>query len=121
MNKLTIIGNLTGDPELRTTTSGKEVCAFNVAVNRRQKDQNGNSITDFFRVNAWNERAKVCKQYLAKGKKVCVIGPVSVHTYQTQNGEVRAQMDLLAEEVEFLTPKGDGYTQVNDPDDPFAR
>jgi single-strand DNA-binding protein len=121
MNSLHIIGNLTNDPELRTTASGSEVCTFTVAVNRRQKDQNGNSVTDYFRVSAWNERGKVCKQYLAKGKKVSVVGSVSVHVYTKQNGEAGASLDVLANDVEFLSPKGDGFTQVNDPDDPFAR
>ena len=59
---------------------------------------------DFFRVNAWNALADNCARYLTKGKKVCVVGPVSVSTYTTQNGETRASMDVKADEVEFLTP-----------------
>ena len=82
MNKLTIIGNLTKDPVTRTTPSGHNVCSFTVAVNRRQKDQNGQSVADFFQVSAWNQLAQTCQQYLAKGRKVAVVGQVSVHTYQ---------------------------------------
>ena len=82
MNKLTIIGNLTRDPELRTTASGVNVCSFTVAVNRRNRrdDQNGQPEADFFRVTAWRQLADICSKYLAKGRKVCVVGAVSVHT-----------------------------------------
>ena len=120
MNKLTIIGNLTKEPELRTTQAGKDVCTFTVAVNRRKTGNNDKPEADFFRVTTWEAMAKICKQYLAKGRKVAVIGPVSVHTYQTQDGETRAQMEVIANEVEFLSPKGDGMTPVEDEDNPFA-
>lgn len=117
MNKLTIIGNLTRDPELRTTPQGISVCDFTVAVNRRQRRdvQNGQPEADFFRVTAWRERGEVCAKYLAKGRKVCVIGPVSVRTYQGNDGVTRASLEVTADEVEFLTPRGDqdtagGYT-----------
>lgn len=103
MNKITIIGNLTRDPESRTTQNGKQVCSFTVAVNRPRHAE-GQPDVDFFRVNAWNALADNCARYLVKGKKVCVVGPVSVSTYTTQNGETRASMDVKADEVEFLTP-----------------
>ena len=119
MNKLTIIGNLTRDPELRTTSAGKEVCSFTVAVNRRKTGNNQQPEADFFRVSAWDGLAKSCGQYLAKGRKVAVVGSVSVHTFQTQTGETKAQLEVNASDVEFLSPKGDGFTQVDEPDDPF--
>ena len=119
MNKLTIIGNLTRDPELRTTSAGKEVCTFTVAVNRRKTGNNQQQEADFFRVSAWDGLAKSCGQFLAKGRKVAVVGSVSVHTYQTQTGETKAQLEVNASDVEFLSPKGDGFTQVDEPDDPF--
>lgn len=123
MNKLTIIGNLTRDPELRTTQSGKEVCSFSVAVNRRK----GQDEVDFFRVTAWEGLAKICAQYLAKGRKVCVIGSVGVHTYQNSKGETVASLEVNAEDVEFLssraeqTDKQTGYQVVPDDDLPFER
>lgn len=119
MNKLTIIGNLTRDPELRTTSAGKEVCTFTVAVNRRKTGNNQQPEADFFRVSAWDGLAKSCGQFLAKGRKVAVVGSVSVHTFQTQTGETKAQLEVSASDVEFLSPKGDGFTQVDEPDDPF--
>ena len=119
MNKLTIIGNLTRDPELRTTSAGKEVCSFTVAVNRRKTGNNQQPEADYFRVSAWDGLAKSCGQFLAKGRKVAVVGSVSVHTFQTQTGETKAQLEVNASDVEFLSPKGDGFTQVDEPDDPF--
>ena len=119
MNKLTIIGNLTRDPELRTTSAGKEVCTFTVAVNRRKTGNNQQPEADFFRVSAWDGLAKSCGQFLAKGRKVAVVGSVSVHTFQTQTGETKAQLEVNASDVEFLSPKGDGFTQVDEPDNPF--
>lgn len=108
MNKLTIIGNLTRDPELRTTSSGTNVCDFTVAVNRRETDSNGNQLADFFRVSAWRQLGENCAKFLAKGRKVCVVGPVSVRTYTNNNGETKASMEITAQDVEFLSPKADG-------------
>ena len=111
MNKLTIIGNLTRDPELRTTSTGVNVCDFTVAVNRRNRNrdaQNGQPEADFFRVSAWRERGELCAKYLAKGRKVCVIGPVSVRTYQANDGTTRASLEVTAEDVEFLSARNDG-------------
>lgn len=99
MNKLILIGNLTRDPEMRATKSGKTVCTFTIAVNNRQGE------ATFFRVNAWEKRAEICGKHLSKGKKVYVSGPVSVSTYQASNGETRASLDVLADEIEFLSPR----------------
>ena len=122
MNKLTIIGNLTKDPELRTTQDGTSVCNFTVAVNR--KKVNGQAEADFFRVSAWRGLGENCSKYLSKGRKVCVVGPVSVRTY-TSNGESRASLEVIAEDVEFLSPKEEtttsGYIQVETDELPFGR
>ena len=126
MNKLTIIGNLTRDPETRVTQSGSSVCSFTVAVNRRGQDDK----TDFFRVSAWNKTGETCPKYLAKGRKVAVTGPVSVSTYTGQDGKTYANLEVMAQDVEFLTPKAEqaapapaapnnGYQEVTDDDCPF--
>lgn len=124
MNKLTIIGNLTRDPELRTTQSGKNVCSFTVAVNRPKKVQ-GQPDADFFRVSAWNAQADVCAKFLSKGKKVCVVGPVSVSTFTGNDGTTRAQLEVMCTDVEFLTPKDTdretGMAKVNPADNPFVQ
>ena len=128
-----IIGNLVRNPESRTTQNGKQVCSFCVAVNRPRHAE-GQPDVDFFRVNAWGALADNCARYLVKGKKVAVIGPVSVSTYTTQGGETRASMDVKADEVEFLTPASEtpakapeapktdrqtGFTQVDAEPLPF--
>lgn len=124
MNKLTIIGNLTKDPEKRTTSTGVNVTSFTVAVNRKNK-QEGQPEADFFRVTAWRGLADICSKYLSKGKKVAVVGSVSLHTYQS-GGETKASLEVNADDVEFLSAKGEkvdeqtGMQQVQPGDDfPF--
>lgn len=116
MNKLTIIGNLTKDPELRTTQDGISVCSFTVAVNRRNRRE-GQPEADYFRVSAWRGLGENCGKYLAKGRKVCVVGPVSVRTYQASDGNTKASMEITADDVEFLSAKQTdpqtGYEVVN--------
>lgn len=104
MNKLTIIGNLTKNPELRTTATGLSVCSFTVAVNRRKTANNSNPEPDFFNVSAWRQLGENCAKFLEKGRKVCVVGSVSVRTWE-QNGNHGASLDVTAEDVEFLTPR----------------
>ena len=139
MNKLTIIGNLTRDPELRTTSSGINVCTFTVAVNRRRSANNGQPEADFFRVSAWRQLGENCQRYLAKGRKVAVVGSVSVSTYTANDGTTRASLEVTADDVEFLSsrnedagyapaapsqpapaaPAMNGFEEVDDEDLPF--
>ena len=113
MNKLTIIGNLSRDPESRVTQSGVNVTTFSVAVNRK-RTQEGQPEADFFRVTAWRQLGENCAKYLAKGRKVCVVGPVTVNTYTGKDGNARAMMEVTADDVEFLTPRSeqDDYTEA---------
>ena len=112
MNHLIIIGNLTRDPELRTTPNGTNVCSFTVAVNRRQKNSQGQTEADYFNVSAWRELGVNCANYLAKGRKVAVTGSVSVRTYQRNDGGYGANMEVQASNVEFLSPKGEVMTEM---------
>ena len=131
MNKLTIIGNLTKDPELRTTQDGISVCGMTVAVNRRKTHNQQQPEADFFRVTAWRALGENCAKYLSKGKKVCVIGPVSVRTYTTQDGRSGASLEVTADDIEFLSPAGEaqepardaqtGYEKVETDELPFGR
>ena len=120
MQQLTIIGNLTKEPELRTTNTGKEVCSFTVAVNRRKTVNNPDPGADYFRVSAWEERGRTCNKYLTKGSKVCVVGTVSARAYINNNGEASANIEVRADDVEFLSSPKKAGTVVEDPDDPFA-
>ena len=110
MNKLTIIGNLTRDPETRTTESGHTVCSFTVAVNRRTKSDHPEA--DYFRVSAWDKLGENCQRYLLKGKKAAVVGPVSVSSYEAKDGSgPRFNLEVRADDVEFLSPqeRGEAY------------
>ena len=125
MNKLTIIGNLTKDPEMRATPDGRSVCNFTLAVNRRVKNAE-HPEADYFRVTVWDKLAESCGKYLAKGKKAAVIGAVNLMHYSDPNGVIRYYMQLNATDVEFLTPKQGagtpdegGYVQVEDEDGNF--
>lgn len=115
MNKLVIVGNLVRDPETRVTQSGKNVCTFTVAVNRRRSTANNQQDADYFRVSAWEKLGDLCQQFLNKGRKVAVTGSVSVTAYKNSNGEAQASMNVYAEEVEFLTPKQEKQTEQNTP------
>ena len=105
MKQIVIIGNLTRDPELRTTQSGIPVCSFTVAVNRRKTPEAGQPEADFFRVTTWRKLAELCSKYLAKGRKVAVVGEISLQQYNDANGLPRYSMEVQADEVEFLTPR----------------
>ena len=113
MNKLTIIGNLTKDPELRTTATGLSVCSFTVAVNRK-KTAPGQPEADYFNVTAWRERGETCAKYLSKGKKVSIVGPVSVRTWES-TGKHGASLEVTADDVEFLTPRTEGQPAQPEP------
>ena len=102
MNKIVIIGNLTGAPELRVTQSGVSVCQFTVAVNGRRKDDGAT----FFRVTAWRALGETCHKYLDKGRKVMVCGAVSASAYTGRDGKPRASLEVTAEDVEFLSAMG---------------
>lgn len=114
MNKITLIGNLTHDPEVRSTPNGVTVCTFTIAVNRRFAQQGGEKATDYFRINAWRQLGENCARYLAKGRKVAVVGELQARTYEGKDGATRMSLDVSADEVEFLTPRsqddGSGYS-----------
>jgi len=114
MNRATVIGNLTKDPELKTTGSGISVCSFTVAVRRPfSKDE-----TDFIPVVTWRVLAENCSKFLSKGRKVGVSGRIQTRSYEANNGERRYVTEIIADEVEFLTPKGEGGTTRDVPPPP---
>lgn len=103
MNKVFLTGNLTRDPETKTTQSGASLCTFTVA------SSNGKDKTDFVRVTAWNKLGDICRQYLAKGRKVAVTGTITASAYTDKNGEARASLEVRADDVEFLSKSEDSY------------
>ena len=105
MNKVILVGNLTRDPELTETTSGVAVCRFSIAVTRDYANSDGNRETDFFNITVWRGRAENCGKYLKKGNKVAVVGSLQNRSYEDKDGIKRNITDVIANEVEFLTPK----------------
>ena len=108
MNKAILIGNLTRDPEVRTTGSGVSVCTFTIAVNRRFANQQGVREADFINIGAWRQTAELCGRYLAKGRKVAVIGSIQTRSYDAQDGSKRYVTEVVADEVEFISGPQDG-------------
>lgn len=111
MNKVCVVGNLVRDPELRTTSNtGVSVCTFTVAVNRRSKDD----AADFIPVVAWRELGDICAKYLRKGKKAAVWGELQTRSYEDEGGTRRYITEIVAAEVEFLSPKEAEATNANE-------
>ena len=104
MNKITIIGNLTREPELRHTKDGIPVCGFTVAVNRRKTANNQTPEADYFSVTAWRGLGENCARFLDKGKKVAVVGQISLRVWE-KDGKHGASLEVLADDVEFLSPR----------------
>lgn len=105
MNKVFLIGNLTRDPELSETNSGVAVCRFSIAVNRRRASEDAEQQTDFFNVTAWRGLAETVARFCKKGNKIAVTGQIQIRQYEDREGAKRTAVDVVAEEVEFLSPK----------------
>ncbi len=116
MNKVFLIGNLTRDPELTKTPSDVSVCHFSIAVSRNYTDANGERQTDFFNCTAWRGQAETIARYTKKGNKVAVSGSVQLRNYEDNQGVKRTAVDIIVQDVEFLTPKtSDGFDDMDAP------
>lgn len=109
LNKAMLIGNLGADPEMRYTQSGLAVANFRIATSRRWKDKDGQQQehTEWHNIVAWDRLGEICNQYLHKGSKVYVEGRLQTRKWQDQNGNDRYTTDIIALDVQFLTPKGE--------------
>jgi len=112
MNKWEGIGNLTRDPEVRTSESGVCICTFSLAVNR-PKDRDGNSKADFIPIKALGKRGETCAKYLKKGSKIGAVGSLSTYTYTNDNNEKRFKMEVLLEDLTFLGETGGQQRQAS--------
>mgnify|MGYP003307180736 CR=1 FL=1 len=133
MNKIYLIGNLIKDPVLKAVPSGQSVCEFTIAVNRKSwKTEEVTS--DLFRISAWRKLGETCSRYLEKGRKVAVIGELKASTFVDKEGITRVSLDVLADEVEFLSsrserkneeqsdkphPAQEGFTDISSDEIPF--
>ena len=104
MNKIILIGNLTRDPELRQTTNGTPVCSFTLAVNRRMANAQGIREADFINCVAWSKEGEFVQKYFTKGMKMALEGRLQIRSYDAQDGTKRTVAEVVAENVEFVTP-----------------
>lgn len=107
LNKVTLIGNLTRDPELRYTPQGTAVCTFGVATNRQWTTEGGEKKEDveFHRIVAWNKLAEICSQLLTKGRKVYVEGRLQTRSWTGQDGNQRTTTEIVINDMIILDPK----------------
>lgn len=119
MNKAILIGNLTRDPEARTTQSGVAVTTFTIAVNRRFTNQQGVREADFIPIVTWRQTAELCARYLTKGRKVAVEGSIQTRSYDAQDGTKRYVTEIVADNVEFLSPNQQGEQRPRSADVPL--
>lgn len=109
VNQVTLMGNLTRDPELRNTPSGQSVCSFSLALNRAYKDQSGEwkEATDYIDIVAWGPLGERVAQYLSKGRRALVQGRLQSRSWE-QDGQKRNKVEVLAADVTFLDSRGEG-------------
>lgn len=112
MNKVILIGNLTKDPELSTTTSGISVCRFTLAISRRFTNSEGERETDFINIVVWRGAAENCHKFLKKGSKAAIIGSLQTRSYDAQDGTKRFVTEVIADEVDFVSTKPAGNDGV---------
>lgn len=101
MNKVTLIGNLTKDPDMRQTQSGTSNCVFSLAVRRKFKNSDGEYETDFVNCVAWKGTADICGKYLKKGSRCAVSGSIQTRTYE-KDGVKRTVTEIVVEDIDFL-------------------
>ena len=106
MNKAIIIGRLTRDPEMRTTTGGTNSTTFTVAVSRNYTSANGERETDFLNCVAWRKQAENIAKYCTKGSQVAVEGRIQTRSYDAQDGTKRYVTEIIADNVTFLGGRG---------------
>jgi single-strand DNA-binding protein len=117
---VTLVGNLTRDPELRQTPNGSSVCQMGVAVSRGYKDQSGQwaEKASFFDVVVWGPQGENCARYLTKGRQVAVDGHLEQRSWEAPDGGKRSKVEIVAETVVFIGGQGEGRDQ---PREPYSR
>ncbi len=112
LNCVTLMGRLVADPELRTTTTGKSVCTFRIAVDRSFQKPGEQRQADFITIVAWESTANFVSRYFAKGSMIAVQGSIQTRNYQDNNGNNRTAFEVVAREVSFCGSKAETGTQV---------
>ena len=108
-NKITLVGNLGRDPELRYTPQGTPVCSFTMATNERRKDKSGEfqDQTTWFRVTLWGRQAETASQYLTKGRPVYIEGRLRIEEWTDRDGKQRYTLEVHATDMQFIGGRGD--------------
>ena len=106
MNKVMLIGNLTKDPEIKTTATGKKVASFALAINDG-KDQNGADVVQYFNLNAWDKTADVIEKYVKKGHKIMASGRLKNRSWNKPDGTKGYATDITVSDIELLTSRAD--------------
>jgi single-strand DNA-binding protein len=123
INRVVLTGNLTRDPELRSTGTGTSVCSLRIATNTRRKDPQTGEWTDkpnYFDVTVWGAQGENCSRFLSKGRPVAIDGRLEWREWQTQDGQKRQSVEIIADSVQFLGGRDDsaggsnGFTPRSD-------
>jgi single-strand DNA-binding protein len=115
-NKITLVGNLGRDPELRYTPQGTPVCSFSLATNEKRRDRTTGEtqdLTTWFRVTVWGKQAETCSQYLTKGRPVYVEGRLRLEEYVDKEQKTRSALEVNATDVQFLGSRNSSEEQFN--------
>jgi single-strand DNA-binding protein len=109
-NKITIVGNLGRDPELRYTPQGSAVCSFSMATTEKRRDKNGEMAdqTTWFKVTLWEKRAETASKYLTKGSQVYIEGKLRTEEWTDKDGKTRTSLEVLATDMQFIGTKSGG-------------
>ena len=116
VNKVTLVGNVGKDPELKYTQSGAAVVNFSVATTERYKDKQGEQqeTTEWHNVTAWRQLAEICGKYLHKGKQVYIEGKITTRSYDDRDGNKKYITEIVASEMKMLGGKGDSAAKPQD-------
>lgn len=116
-NKITLVGNLGRDPELRYTPQGTPVCSFTLATNEKRKDRAGETqdVTTWFRVTLWGRQAETASQYLSKGRPVYIEGRLRVEEWTDKDGKARHTLEVHATDMQFIGGRGDDAGGAQNP------
>ena len=127
LNTVMIAGNLTRDPEIRTTSTGTTVCKLGLANNRRYQkkgEEETKEETCFVDITVWGRQAEVCNEYLSKGRAVVVEGRLKLDQWEDQGGNQRSKLSVVADRVHFMPRTGEGNVErsagaITDDETPF--
>lgn len=114
LNVVAIMGRLARDPELRQTTTGKNVASFRIACDRGRRDANGQSQADWIDVVAWDRQAEFVCKYFQKGSLIVVDGRLQTRTYQDKTGANRTAVEVVANNINFAGPKSSNAAPMGD-------